>query len=247
MLSFRDVPEGEKLVSEWRLRGVFDKATHEFVGSVAHYNADLRAVLPNATTEELAAWAAEGAAVAAGEPGGEHTAAWEAHQQTALDHRGASWSTQDPRIRSLDPERMPEGRRNDVVGVVAIIELPEAIAGDPAFENLALSVRSDYGVVYQSALSIGTQYAVLWSRSHDAWRVDILEGDELEGITIGTIEPGGARDSDAMLLTISDVQLQGAIVALSTPGADGPSPTHIAVESMTRAQLDQRLAELAQQ
>ncbi len=247
VLTYREALEGE-LVTEWRLQTVFDTDTGEFVvaGSwMEWWNNDLRAFLPDARIEDLAAWAHEADEIADGRATGPYAEAWEAYQQRLLDERGVSWIATDPRMRSLDPSQMPEQRREDVVGVEAVIEIPDSVASEGESDDIVVVVRSEYGVVHAAALSVGTHQATLWGRSGDDWEVVVVRADGLDGITIGTIGTGNERDGEAMLVSLDEAGLREALGMLDTDGTGAVEADVVVVEPLTRSDVNDWLARLA--
>jgi len=246
LLAHREPAPGDTPPSEWRIWGMFDEELHELIGPASSYSDDLRAVVPDATSSDLAAWAAEVARVASGGSPGEYTDAWNAYLDQRLAQRGDTWDTTDPRIRSLDPERMPEDRRAEVTGIAAIIDLPDSIEDDPAYDDVSLSIRSDYGVVHQAQVQVGPHYAMLWSRAADSWTVVLLGTDGLDGIPLGTIEPGGARNGEALSIAVTEAALHAAFEALTGGGATASTGIEsFTVDTLTTVELNQRLLDMA--
>jgi hypothetical protein len=247
VLAYREPFDGE-LATEWRLETVFDPRTGRFVAAgswIEAWNDRLGAFLPDARLEDLAAWAREADEIAAGRATGPYAEAWEAYQQRLLDERGVSWIATDPRMRSLDPTQMPEKRVKDVVGVEAIIEIPDSVASEAESDDIVVVVRSEYGVVHAAALLVGTHQATLWSRPGDDWEVVVVRADELDGITIGTIGTGNERDGEAMLVSLDEAGLREALGMLDTGGTGAVEADVVVVEPLSRSDVNDWLARLA--
>jgi len=248
VLSHRSDPVRGTLRSEWRLWGVFDDETRTLGGPAAGYDDVLQSVLPDASSDHLAAWAEEAAAVRNGDSPGEYADAWDRYRNQLLADRVGTWQNADPRVRSLNPAEMPAGLQAEVEGIPAIVEIPQQVAGDPAFGELSLSIRSDFGVVHQANMQVGTHHAMLWSRPGDTWQIMLVGSSDLDGAVIGTIPSGGARDGYALSFALTSAQLRLALSALEGGGEGETAPGDAAltsIESLTEPELQQRLVELA--